>query len=252
MSTWLVLVMALFGYMCFWYLISIIVKRNDVADIGWGLGFILLAWLSFSLENMPSHAIMTNILITIWGLRLSLHIGTRLIKQQEDFRYATWRKEWKHFHLRSFLQVFMLQGSLLFIVAVPIIRLNISEEISSPAFTWLGTLLWLTGFLFETVADLQLRKFKAAPDNRGRLLTSGLWKYSRHPNYFGDAVQWWGIFVIALAYTGSWWTVISPILMTYLLRYVSGVPMLEKKYADHPEFQDYARKTPVFTPFFRK
>jgi steroid 5-alpha reductase family enzyme len=248
LNYYLLLAAALFIYQSFWFVVALIKKRNDVADVAWGLGFVALAWLAFAL-NGHAWALWTNVLITIWGARLALHIYMRQRGQAEDFRYAQWRKEWRHVYLRSFLQVFMLQGVLLYVIAWPVLWINVNESTPSVGWIAIGIVLWLTGFLLESVSDFQLTQFKKNSANKGKLITTGLWRYSRHPNYFGDAVQWWGIFCLACATPMGWITVVSPLLMTYLLRYVSGVPMLERKYESHPDFAAYKRKTSVFFPW---
>jgi steroid 5-alpha reductase family enzyme len=238
----------LFCYVLVWFLIAVIKKRNDVADIAWGLGFVLLAWLSFYFSEQHVRGLMVNAIVTIWGVRLSGHIYRRNRGKPEDFRYHQWRMQWKNFYVRSFLQVFLLQGFFLYLIALPVIAINLSTY---KGFSWTdgaGLLVWLTGFLFESVADSQLNKFKSKPENKGQILTTGLWQYSRHPNYFGEAFQWWGIFLLAVSVPFGWITVISPLVITILLRYVSGVPMLEKKYEDHVGFEAYKNKTSVFFP----
>lgn len=192
------------------------------------------------------------LLVTIWGLRLSLHILTRNWGKPEDFRYQAWRKEaGASWWWRSFFKVFLLQGILLWIIASPLLVAQVSPQ---PAhITWLDILaipVWLIGFTFETLGDLQLRRFKANPANQGKVLNIGVWRYTRHPNYFGDATQWWAYYLIALA-AGGWWTIFSPILMTGLLLRVSGVTLLEKTLKEtKPGYKDYAESTSEFIPWF--
>lgn len=242
-----VLALALLGYQLAWFGVSMIKNRNDVADVAWGLGFVWVAWLAYFLGEANERAWLVNVVVTVWGVRLAFHIHKRNRGKAEDFRYAQWRREWKHFYLRSFLQVFMLQGLFLLIIVWPVIFINLSAP--RPWHVWdvAGTVVWLIGFGFESIGDYQLAQFKKNPAHRGKLITTGLWRYTRHPNYFGEAVLWWGIFMIACAVSG-WITVVGPLLITYLLRYVSGVPMLERKYANHPDFEEYKRKTSVFFP----
>ena len=240
--------LALFAWLVLWYVIALINKRNDVADVAWGLGFVFLAWLTFYLSGGNDRAWVVNSLVTIWGLRLSWHIHARNHGKPEDFRYAQWRREWKYFYVRSFLQVFLLQGFFLFIIAWPVMHVNLAVPASLHWLEYFGVGVWLIGFYFESVGDYQLKNFKKNPANRGKIITTGLWKYTRHPNYFGDAVQWWGVFMIACAVADGWITIVSPLLMTYLLRYVSGVPMLERKYAGNAEFEAYKKKTSIFFP----
>lgn len=247
-NPFILLALALFGWSVLWYVIALINKRNDVADVAWGLGFVFLAWLSFYLSGGSDRALLVNALVTMWGLRLSWHIHSRNHGNPEDFRYAQWRREWTNFYLRSFLQVFLLQGFFLFVIAWPVMFINLAVPATFQWLDMLGIVVWLIGFLFESVGDYQLKQFKNNAANRGKIITTGLWRYTRHPNYFGDAVQWWGIFLIACAIPGGWVTVASPLLMTYLLRYVSGVPMLERKYAGNSAFEAYKKKTSIFFP----
>lgn len=248
MSPFLLLAVVLLGYMTTWYLIALLFKRNDLADIAWGLGFVLVAWLSFYIGARSEIALVINILVTLWGTRLAYHIAKRNLRKPEDYRYQEWRKTWKNFYIRSYVQIFLLQGFFLYIIALPVMAINSSDAyVVSPLFT-LGILVWLVGYYFEVVGDAQLRHFISIPENKGKLMTQGLWKYTRHPNYFGEATMWWGIFLTVAAATGNILLIVSPLLINWLLRYVSGVPMLEAKYKDREDFKAYARKTSVFIP----
>lgn len=248
MSIYLVLALALVGHQVLWFVVAIVKKRNDVADVAWGLGFVWVGWLSYFLGGGSDRALLVVALVTVWGLRLAAHIHVRNRGKSEDFRYAQWRAEWKHFYLRSFLQVFMLQGLFLLIIAWPVMFINLSAPEPFQVWDLAGGVVWFIGFGFETIGDYQLAQFKKDPTHRGKIITSGLWRYTRHPNYFGEAMQWWGIFMMACSIPSGWITVVSPVLITVLVRYVSGVPMLERKYASHPEFEAYKRKTSVFFP----
>lgn len=248
MNHYLIIALALFSYMLVWFVVSILIKRNDVADIAWGLGFVVMAWISYLLSDQSQKALLVNVLVTVWGLRLSWHIFLRNKGKSEDFRYHQWRMEWKHFYLRSFLQVFMLQGLFLFLTVLPVIYINTNSTGSFNFLDGVGILIWLTGFYFESVGDYQLKQFKSKPENKGKIITTGLWRYTRHPNYFGEVVQWWGIFLMAVTLPGGWMTIVGPLTITYLVRYVSGVPMLERKYAGNPEFEAYKKVTSVFFP----
>lgn len=248
MSPFLFLAVVLLGYMTTWYLIALLFKRNDLADIAWGLGFVLVAWLSFYIGARSEIAFIVNILVTLWGARLAYHIAKRNLKKPEDYRYQEWRNTWKYFYVRSYLQIFLLQGLFLYIIALPVMAINSSDAyVVSPLFT-LGIFVWLVGYYFEVVGDAQLRHFISVPENKGKLMTQGLWKYTRHPNYFGEATMWWGIFITVAAVTGNILLIVSPLLINWLLRYVSGVPMLEAKYKDREDFKAYATKTSVFIP----
>ena len=230
MSYYLILASTLFLYVTIWFIVSLIKKRNDVADIAWGFGFVLLAWVAEYLSGFTVRSLLVNLLVTLWGTRLALHIHRRNRGKAEDYRYQAWRKEWKHFVLRSFLQVYMLQGILLYLTGVPVLFINHAPASALGWIDLIGLAIWLTGFSFESIGDRQLREFIRHPANKGRIMDKGLWRYSRHPNYFGEVTQWWGIFVVAQSLPGSWCTVIGPLTITVLILFVSGVPLLEKKY----------------------
>jgi len=244
----------IFVYMTGLFFLAHARKDNSLADIGWGIGFILVAALSLVLEpGWTFRRLLVDILVTAWGLSLAAHVFLRNRKRGEDFRYAKWRREWgRTFVLRSYLQVFVLQGLILLIIAYPIILVNHSSDSTRTPLDAIGLAVWIVGFLFETVGDEQLRRFKRDPSAKGRIMTAGLWKYTRHPNYFGEATMWWGIFLISLSVQNGWTAVVSPAVITFMLLRVSGVTMLEKKYADNPEFAAYARRTSAFVPWFPK
>lgn len=246
---------AILTMMVLLWLWSLFIKNSSIVDIFWGLGFVLITWLVFTVTPqgyLPRKQLVAS-LVTIWGLRLALHIGIRNWGKREDFRYAKWREEngprWWWF---SFFQVFLLQGVLMWILSAPLI---VAQTSGFPAILtpldMIGVSIWIVGFLLEAIGDLQLMLFKSNPSNLGKLLTSGLWKYTRHPNYFGEAVIWWGYYAIALA-SGGWWTIFSPILMTYLLLKVSGVAMLERTMKTKPGYEEYMRRTNAFIPCFPK
>lgn len=250
MSYYVILSLILFIYMNLWYIVSVLKKRNDVADIAWGLGFVVMVWSSFILSgNFEIRSILVNLLVTIWGVRLAWHIYSRNSKKKEDYRYLAWREEWgEWFIVRSYLQVFMLQGLFLFLIVQPVLFINNSSGRGMGIMDVIGTLVWCIGFYFEVVGDLQLKKFISQPQNKGKIIQSGLWKYTRHPNYFGEVAMWWGYFIIALSYPGSFFTVIGPATITFLILFVSGVPLLEKKYEGRADFEDYKKRTSMFFP----
>ena len=248
MSEFIPIAIIVFIYSVVWFLLSIYFKRNDIADIAWGLGFVIIAWTSFFLSEYSLTKIIANSFITIWGLRLSYHIFQRTKNKTEDFRYLKWRNEWKHFYLRSYLQVFLLQGIFMCIIALPIIFINIENDKELNWIFILGSTIWLFGFLFEAIADKQLTNFKNNSSKKNKIIQIGLWKYSRHPNYFGEVVLWWGIFLMACTKNNFLYTVASPFLITYLILFVSGIPMLEEKYKNNEEFQEYKKRTSSFFP----
>ncbi|QQS30343.1 MAG: DUF1295 domain-containing protein [Sphingobacteriales bacterium] len=251
--------MALFGfsallvlaYMSLWFMLAVIKKDNGLADIAWGLGFVMLAWFSFyETETITIRQLMVNICITVWAVRLSGHIFQRnLAKTEEDFRYAAWRKEWgKNWLKRTYFQVFLLQGFFMLIIALPVL-LAANQPVSGwETYNYIGLFVFVAGFLIESIADFQLAMFKSRSKNKGKLMKSGLWRYSRHPNYFGEALVWWGVFIMVLPLKYWFIALVSPVLMTYLLVGVSGIPMLERKLKNHPEFGEYAAKTSPFIP----
>lgn len=242
-------------YMTFWFIISILRKRNDVADIAWGLGFVAAAFAALTRNNSVSAAsYLVVALTTVWGLRLAIHIFLRNRAKTEDFRYAHWRKDWgKWFVLRSYIQVYLLQGLLLIAVVSPVtLAAAQASSIRISAWTIAGVLIWAVGLYFEAVGDWQLRTFILQKHPKGTVLTSGLWKYTRHPNYFGEVTLWWGLWLVLASTNVPGITIIAgligPITITTLILFVSGVPLLEKKYANDPAYQKYAAKTSKFFP----
>jgi len=237
-------------YMLLWFVVSLIIKRNDVADVAWGGGFIVAAIAAqVSWGSATGRAVIVVALVIIWGVRLALHIGLRNRSKGEDARYRTWREEWgKYATLRAFFQIYILQGILLLVISLPVIRVVTAPDAPFGLMDLLGAAVWLIGFLFEAVGDWQLLQYKKDPLNKGKVITTGLWRYSRHPNYFGEVTLWWGIYLIALAVPGGWMTIIGPITITALILGVSGIPMLEKKYEGNAEFDEYKRRTSAFFP----
>lgn len=239
------------------WLLSLLIKDSSIVDIYWGAGFVIAGWIYFALT--PSGFIARKILITllvfIWGMRLSIHIYLRNREKGEDYRYRRWREEagsswwWK-----SYFKVFLLQGLLMWIISAPLLA---AQAFPRPRdFTImdiLGTAVWGLGFYFESIGDYQLSQFKSDPENEGKLLTSGLWRYTRHPNYFGDAAQWWGFYLIAAnTWTGAA-TIFSPLLMTYLLLKISGMALLEEDLKEKkPGYEEYMERTNAFIPWFPK
>lgn len=234
------------------WLLSLYLLDSGIVDTFWGIGFILVSWIYYlgTPDGYLPRKLLICTLVLIWGLRLSIHIYLRNRGKGEDFRYRAWRSTaGKSWWWRSYFKVFLLQGGLLWVISTPLLASqtsNIPERL-----TWLdaaGVLGWVVGFAFETMGDYQLSRFKANPNNQGKVLTNGLWRYTRHPNYFGDAMQWWGYFLIAAA-AGGYWTILSPLIMTYLLRRVSGVTLLEKTMAlSKPGYHEYMQTTSAFIP----
>jgi steroid 5-alpha reductase family enzyme len=244
----------IFTYMTLFFFFALAIKDNSIVDVGWGIGFIVLsAVLLIQSESVGLNQWVLFVLVTLWGSRLSLHIFLRNHGKPEDFRYANWRKEWgNNVVIRSFLQVFMLQGIFIFIIALPIMMVKMSEATSFQVTDYIGIAVWIVGFYFEAIGDYQMMQFKKNHENKGKFITTGLWRYTRHPNYFGECIMWWGIFIISISSGHVWVSLISPVILTWLLTKVSGVPMLEKKYEGNKEFEKYASKTSAFVPWFPK
>lgn len=235
-----------------WF-IALIIKDNSIIDIAWGLGFVLIAWFTFlRFSGQGSKQMLLTLAVTLWGARLALYIWLRKRGKGEDFRYKDFRNRWgKWFFLKSIVYIYMLQGTLMLIIAYPVMKVNALAKQSLSAWDIIGLVIFLAGLLLESVADYQVSRFKKDPANKGKLYTGGVWAWSRHPNYFGEALLWWGIVCFALPLSYGWTTLVSPILITYLLRFFSGVPLLEKKYREYPGFIQYKKKTPVFFPWFK-
>lgn len=240
-------------YATLWFIVSLLARRNDVADIAWGLGYVVVCIYLFQTQVKASVPLLVYTLVGIWALRLSTHIFLRNRGKGEDFRYRQWREEWgKTFYWRSYLQVYLLQGFLLWVVALPIVVAGISAAQEWTVSTYLGILIWGIGFFFQAVGDYQLTQFVKTRKHKEEVLQTGLWKYSRHPNYFGEIAMWWGIFVIVLPLPYAWIGMIGPWVITLLLVFVSGVPMLEKRYVGNAEYAAYQKRTSVLVPWWPK
>lgn len=246
----------LFVFFTLFFILAQVKKNNGLADTAWGLGFVAVAVTSLAYRGEYTLIpLVVTALVVIWGFRLFFYISLRNWNKPEDYRYVDMKKKWKtNLKLKAFIFVFMFQGLLLFVISLPIQLTSFVDGtinlIQQYIILGVGVLLWFTGFLFESVGDSQLKKFIANPENKGQIMSKGLWKYTRHPNYFGEAIMWWAVWIVSLS--GLAWLnligIISPLLLTYLLLFVSGVPLLEKKYKDNPLFQECAKKTSVFFP----
>lgn len=255
MNPYLLAAATIFVFMVLMFIIATLLKKNSVVDAGWGIGFILVAAVTM-LQNHPAlpKQRLIMFLIVLWGCRLASYIAIRNWGKPEDYRYADMRRRWgKDVTWRAFLQIFMLQGAIMFIVALPIIVINSTPRTDFSDWLYgIGVGLWVIGFFTESLADHQMFFFKEDPHHEGKIMDKGLWKYSRHPNYFGEALQWWGVFVIAIP-SGMWYvSIISPIVITFLLLKVSGVALLEQKYDGNDKYAEYKRKTSAFIPWFPK
>jgi steroid 5-alpha reductase family enzyme len=234
------------------WLCSVVIKNASIVDVFWGIGFIVIGcYYRATVPETPTfRGGLACFLVTVWGLRLALHIGIRNLGAGEDFRYRRWRdRAGSHFWWISFFKVFLLQAIVLWIVSSPLLLAQLTSRAASlGVLDLVGIGLWMTGFLFEAIADWQLARFKRDAANRGRVLRTGLWSLSRHPNYFGEALLWWGFGLLALP-TGGLLALIGPAMITFLLIQVSGVAMLDAALKErHPEYAEYIRSTPAFLP----
>lgn len=242
----LVALYIILGYFFLFFIVGTIIKNNSVVDIGWGLGFVLTAWALFFINGANNlSAILINGMVTLWGLRLFYYILKRNIFAKEDFRYQNWRNAWGKWVIpRAFFQVFMLQGFFMFVIGSTVYYLNVYAQ-DFNMISIVGIVLWLIGYGFEVIGDYQLKvHMKAHP---GELMTSGLWAYTRHPNYFGEAVLWWGIFVFAMLNGAPFYLIVSPFVITYILLKVS-TPMLEDRMKLKASWKEYADRTSMFFP----
>jgi steroid 5-alpha reductase family enzyme len=255
-------VVLVFIYFTTLFLIAQKLNNNSIVDIGWGFGFVLIAIYSliFTLatgyhRGITPFTLISSGLMILWGLRLFLYIGIRNIGKPEDFRYVNMKKKWGNNRprLQAFLKVFMTQAFFMMIVAMPLYFAFLNQKAVSNG-TWIvtivGTLIFAIGFFFESVGDAQLKKFLKTRTDRSQIMDRGLWKYTRHPNYFGEAMMWWGQFIVVMLNTLGFISIISPVVITYLLVFVSGIPLLEKRYQDNPAYAAYKKVTSPFFPWF--
>jgi len=237
------------------WIVSVVLKNVSIVDMFWGFGFVLVnTFYFFNTEPTPAKIILFC-LVPIWGLRLSVYLAVRNIGKPEDFRYQEFRKKYgeNRYWWISFFQTFLLQGILMFIISLPLLGVNLYSTSRTLSFLdYLGILIWTIGFIFEAGGDMQLAQFKKNTANKGKVLSTGLWHYTRHPNYFGDSAVWWGFGLFCLS-AGSYWLVAGSAIMTLLIIKVSGVALLEKSLKDQkPQYKEYIGKTSSFIPWFPK
>ncbi|MFW9921726.1 MAG: DUF1295 domain-containing protein [Candidatus Thorarchaeota archaeon] len=257
--------------------ITIKYKDNSLVDLGWALGFVTLPWIGFIINSVKTNTwsirqLLIGVIVTVWGIRLMTYIIVRKkIRKVEDKRFAGFRESWKkNFLLKSFLIIFIPQMFMVYLIGSSTIFLNSvidsnPFDIAGIIMLAIGGFVWLQGFFFETVGDIQLLRFRKNPANKGKILNTGLWKYTRHPNYWGEATQWWGIFliVIPLAFSDltdtiqiiiGCLTILGPMLLTFNLLKLSGVNTLEKEgmLLEREGYKEYLEETSPFVPWFPK
>ncbi len=262
----LLIIISAIVFVFLYFLVGFIIAQklndNSIADIMWGGGFVGMTIVFIALRrlygdiDMTLMHVFTFLFFAMWGARLLYYIFKRNRKSGEDYRYQNMRKKWgKNVRINAFFKVFMTQGVFMLIVALPIIMIYAYPKTTLSTYEnlglFIGSMLFLFGFIFEAISDQQLRNFKHRPEMKGRILKTGLWRFSRHPNYFGEATLWWGLGLIALSNTQvpyNYIALIGPLVITILVRFISGVPLLEAEMQKKEEFRDYAKKTSIFFP----
>lgn len=257
LALYLFSLICILGYTTALFFIAQLKKDNSTIDIGYGLGFIgaasLLLIRALNSGGLSPASVLIFILIVIWGTRLARRIYNKNKGKGEDFRYRTWRETWMkkgylYYMSRAYLQIFILQGVVISIVLLPF-TLSLTSTYMDLSSLMLGLFIWIIGFCFEATGDKQLDNFIRSKNiHKGTIMKKGLWKFSRHPNYFGESTMWFGIAGIAISQGASYIALLSPFLITYLLLYVSGIPMLEKKWGGNPEWEEYKKNTSTFFP----
>ena len=235
---------------------SIIIKNVSIVDLFWGFGFVVVnAFYLFMSGELNTRKILILTLVGLWGLRLAIYLAWRNIGKGEDFRYQEFRRYYgpKRYWWFSYFQTFLLQGALIMIVSLPLLGINSSASSGDlNVLDYIGIVVWIIGFVFEAGGDFQLAIFKNDPANRGKVLNTGFWKYTRHPNYFGDSAVWWAYAIFSMA-AGSYWQIIGSIVMTLLIIRISGVALLEKTLNNtKPQYKEYVQKTSSFFPWVPK
>jgi len=228
-------------------------KNYAVADVGWGTGFIVTAlYCSFTTPEHSPLELLTTTLVVLWGCRLSIYIYLRNKGRPEDFRYRQFREKWTQFtNLQAFVKLFLPQAVIMLAVSTAILVAANSSIDQLPWYSWIFCCSAIIGFLYESISDYQLAVFKRSPANHGKIMTQGLWAYSRHPNYFGEIVFWWSISLLVTTSTGNYEALVSGLVMNLIIRFVSGVPMLEQKYRDNPAYLSYVQTTNSLLPRIR-
>jgi steroid 5-alpha reductase family enzyme len=253
---WIQALLVIMTIMTALWIISVIIKNVSIVDLFWGFGFVISAIFYFlRTDGFVQRKAIILALAAIWGLRLTIYLVWRNSGKGEDFRYREFRRKYgeSRYWWISYFQTFLLQGILMWLISAPLLGAQYyGQNDSLNLFDFAGIVFWLIGFSFEAGGDYQLAAFKADPANKGKVLDKGFWRYTRHPNYFGDSSVWWGYGLICLA-TGSYLPILGSVLMTAMIIKVSGVALLEKSLKEQkPEYREYIEKTSSFLPWFPK
>tara|TARA_R110000787_G_scaffold38086_3_gene96237 strand:+ start:10896 stop:11672 length:777 start_codon:yes stop_codon:yes gene_type:complete len=238
------------------WLWSIVIKNVSIVDVFWGFGFVVVnAYYLILSGDINARKLLLLVLVSLWGMRLTFYLAWRNIGKGEDFRYQEFRRKFgpQRYWWFSYIQTFLLQGALIMVISLPLLGVNANEQLANlNSLDYLAVLVWLIGFAFEAGGDYQLARFKNNPNNKGSVLNTGFWKYTRHPNYFGDATVWCSYALFCIA-SGSYWQIIGSIIMVLLIIKVSGVALLEKTLKEtKPQYKEYIEKTNSFFPWFPK
>ncbi len=239
----LVNALALFVYMTAWFFVAKQTKKISMVDVAWGGGFALVAWIA-ELKYPSARSLLVAVLVSLWALRIINHLGRRVFGGGDDPRYLEISKKWQgNFWLRAYGSIFLLQGLIILLVTLPVVAATGEQNPDLAGLSVLGAAIWAVGFLIEMHADKQLRVYLADTKNKGKVMDRGLWKYSRHPNYFGELLQWWAIALIALQVHGGWFGLLGPLTLTVLIVFVSGIPPIENRKKSDPAYAAYMRRT---------
>ena len=233
------------------WLLSLKLRNASIVDVVWGLGFVVVAWtVRLQGDTNTTRQWLIVIMVTLWGLRLGGYLFWRNRGEPEDYRYRAMRKNWgDRFPLMSLVTVFLLQGVLMWVVSLGVQLGQVDPTPDLGVLAIIGVVVWIIGLGFESIGDFQLARFKAEPANQGKVMDRGLWRYTRHPNYFGDACAWWGIALVAAETGIGAWGLLGAAVMTILLLRISGVALLEKSLRKRkPDYQAYVERTSAFIP----
>lgn len=245
------IIISLLIFVHIFFLIALVRKNFALIDIGWSLGIILISLVSYLHHPISFKNAWLLFIVFAWGLRLSLYIYSRSVGKPEDPRYAKFRELWKPYsNFNAYFKVFLFQGVLMLIVSLPV-WINMTkgrQELS--LINWIGIIVWLIGFIIEVTADTYINWWRKNPENQGKMCTSGPWRFSRYPNYFGEVLLWYGIYLASVELS-TIWTVIGPVAINFLILKVTGIPHLEERYKNRPGFEEYARRVPRFIPFLK-
>lgn len=255
LDTALVALLATFWCMIIAYVLAMMARNLAVVDVFWGPAILVACTSALWFNRLGSvRGYVAFILVSLWALRLAVHLGLRIIESQtEDWRYARLRARWGTWTpLIAFFQVFVLQAVLAVAVALPVLWILASPSTPMRMIDWLAVTLWMVGFVWEFVADVQLTRFLHDRRNKGTVLMRGLWKLSRHPNYFGELTQWWALWLLATAVPGGWASVAGPVLLTILIVRVSGIALTESVSKRRPQYARYMARVPALIPRFLK